>query len=196
MKGWSAVALGAAIILSVAILGGVIGARGLYSQEVAAWAQAVGSVAAIGVTARLAFIPIQAEDNRRRRRQADFINMVTDAAQHALAAAFAALAAVDADDPDGVCDGINALNTSGTVRTLEEVLKIPLTEWPSPIFFTRTRRLFDALRFFASQGWDGANRWSTDALAGIPVRRLAAEVRLREQEFQISLAGLTLDDWP
>lgn len=184
-------AIALAAILTVWFFGSLIAAKGLFSQETAAWVQAIGAIAAIFVAAWLASIPIRQAEQARRASKRDFVNAIIDAAQIATQHFEAVLASIAARDPRAFSEGVRQIEI-GDFSALKALLKEPISTWPSPQLYVRANNLLRCLRVFqrVTREMTSTIHHGTGWALGLS---LAARYERDRRAFDQSVAGIKLE---
>lgn len=133
-------AIALAAILAVWFFGSLIAAKGIFSQETAAWVQAIGAVAAIIAAGWAAQLPLKQELKRRRDAEAHLLSSIEiagilvghDLAQTRGAASNKNIEAFNKAIGSAKSDGAKALG---------RYLDLPITNWPSVSLYVSAAEL-------------------------------------------------------
>jgi hypothetical protein len=161
-------------------------------EALAAWVQAVGSILAIIGAAWFTMIPVRAENRRREQARRDFVSLVTDVMQHALLSIEPMAAATALDVNNGLHGTLKTWDESGSAATIEELLDVPISSWPSALLYMRVYRLRSAMIQLREYIAQAAPTWHSSESHRSRGRDLTKVLRDREAEFRESLAGLQL----
>jgi hypothetical protein len=186
---WLGAGLG--VVSTLAFFGAAISAKGLFSSEVASWAQAIGAVAAIAVTARLAFLPIEAEHRQHRTTKIELINAISDAVDYALVGFDPIAVAIDAQDAVALKQARTEWSQDAPASALHEILALPIAAWPTPVFFARVMALREALNRAVEASDPGMSFGSTVQWPAAQQR--LAVLRRQRVAYQQSLDGLVVN---
>ena len=117
------------------------------SQELAAWAQGVGTVAAIGATMLATNRQIEAIRDERRAERVELINALRDSAAYAMDS----LHFIDQALPNkSIYELTVSLNVTDLAHTsaFEKFLEMPVEKWPSPFVYLRAKQFFETYQLF------------------------------------------------
>lgn len=144
-------AIALAAVLAVWFFGSLIAAKGLFSQETAAWVQAIGAVAAIMAAGWTAQLPIRAAAEKAAQdhdRELDEISIAMGDAQEMFADLRQAL-----DRGDRVlidCAYIEFRKRGDEDAALRSWLTLPARDWPNVSLYVRANRLVAEISEFRS----------------------------------------------
>lgn len=138
-----------AFFVSASIVSGVAAKDGFFSSTMASWAQAFGTVAALGIAIHVGRLGIQAEERRRRQAQVDQIAMITDAVDMALINFDPIRNAVNRQRSVDLQDAFAVLDETRQ-KPLGDLANMPLPSWPSAILYSRVLAVADAIRSYRS----------------------------------------------
>lgn len=118
--------------------------HGLFNATMAAWAQAIGSVAAIFAAIHAATIPVRAEEKRRNLERWTFLDAVDQGANAA------AQSLIDINSGIAGRNGILTYIAARTFRraemiTLRGQMRVPIERWPTALLFSRCEALLGAI---------------------------------------------------
>ena len=117
------------------------------SQELAAWAQGIGTVAAIGATMLATNRQIEAVREERRAERAELIIALRDAAAYAVDVFYSIDQVLPHKSIYELRVAINATDRTWS-SVFENFLEMPVEKWPSAFIYLRARQFFEAHQQF------------------------------------------------
>lgn len=128
-------AIALAAVLTAWFFGSLIAAKGLFSQETAAWVQAIGAVAAIAATGYYASLPGRLEERRRRQEANGRLAATTFAFRATWIIANPIAEALDRNEYGSAVSLMKAAETTPVFSAADAYLKLTPDQWPSARLF-------------------------------------------------------------
>jgi hypothetical protein len=139
-------AIALAAVLVCWFFWGLIASKGVFSQETAAWVQALGAIAAIAATGWFATLPLRHAQESARAAKRREITEITWAATEAKASLENIRAAVERNDERAAHRAFSAArNKTDADAALRSWLQVPARDWPNVSVYVRAQALVDAI---------------------------------------------------